>query len=240
MASLVKRTRHHILKPLLRYMRGFVPQKDLLVFESEVGIKYRYGRFNSHQFSEYVLQDLPFSQANITFADLVMPPDLLRNQHTHCSKPILQSPHYQLIKELAQETLTPNSVYITLAASGTLDARLPQSAKLSYLYNTFQTRQTELWQGKTLVIYVTPIILHEKLVYVIADGKHRAALCAYYKRPESLFLRVISNEFVKDPFFNEVYSYTLKMTPTEYSINQEMIKMIKAYQHEYQVTRNRR
>jgi hypothetical protein len=173
-----------------------------------------------------VIQEIPFTATNLDFSSLVMPPDLLRNRYTLCGNMVLQSPHYRLIEELAHGTLTFDSEYITRATLGTLDARVPGKPALEYLASKHQLRREELFSDKRIEIFVTEVVIKEKRVYVIADGKHRAALVAYYNRPESLHLRVISNEFCQDPFFRSVYGFMLSKDPQGYSINQEMIKAL--------------
>lgn len=197
------------------------------VFQTTVGVKYHFIRFDSNRFSEYVIQTIPFVTADISFSDLVMPPDLLQNRYTLCGQSVTRSPHYRLIEEICMGVLTLDSEYIMRSKTGTLDARLPTNPTLEFLIHKCQTRQAEMFSGKTMTIFVTKVTLRDKLAYVIADGKHRAALAAYHNKPESLLMQVISKEFVRDRFFSKVYSHTLNMDPAEYSINQEMIKMLK-------------
>lgn len=47
---------------------------------------------------------------------------------------------------------------------------------------------------------------------------------AYFDRPESLHLRLVSNAFAQHPFFQQIFSYTLGLDSRQYSINQETIK----------------
>jgi len=198
------------------------------VFETQVGVKYRFIRFDSNRFSEHIIQTVPFLSASISFSDLVMPPDLLKNAYTQCTQPVTQSAHYKLIEEICTETLTSNSEYIARSKMGTLDARLPTNPSLETLIHKCQTSQSELFGGKLMEIFVIKVMLEDRPAYVIADGKHRAALVAYHNQPQSLLLQVISAGFIRDHFFNQIYSYTLNMNPIEYSRNQEMIKQMKA------------
>jgi len=210
----------------VRFLRRFLSRKRLVVFETGVGVKYRFGRFDSSRFSEYVIQEVPFTSTGLHFSELVIPLDLLRNRYTSCGRALLQSAHFRLMEEIENGTLTPDSEYISRCKLGTLDARLPFSPELEYLTRRYQLQKEELLQGKTVTIFVIQASLRDKPTYIIADGKHRAALVAYLDRPELLRIRLLSNAFAQDPFFQQVYSYTLGLDPREYSINQEMIKVI--------------
>ncbi|MCG2659189.1 MAG: hypothetical protein L6437_02955 [Kiritimatiellae bacterium] len=205
------------------------------IFQTETGVKYRFSGFDSDRFSEYVIHEIPFVSAGISFSDLLAPPDLLRDRYTTCGQSVLRSPYYQLINEIFSGTLKPNSEYLTRCRKGTLDARLPSDPSLEFLMQKFQMQQAALLSGKVITIFVVKATLRGNSAYVIADGKHRAALVAAYNRPESLLMRVISTDFVRDSFFSKVYSYTLRMDPAEYSINQGMIKVL---QNEHQITKD--
>jgi len=223
----IRHTKCYITRLLQKFFRDFIYSSKLQVFQTDTGIKYRFGSYDSNRFGEYVIQDIPFVSANIIFPNLIMGADLLQNRYTLCGRSVLQSPHYRLIEEIVTGTLTADSEYVARSRMGTLDARLPSDIALDSLIQKCQRRQAELFSGKMMSIFVIKIILGGKPAYVIADGKHRAALVAYYNRPESLLLRVISNEYVREPFFSDIYSYTLEMSPEEYSINQDMIKALR-------------
>lgn len=220
--------RYLITKIRYRFLYRLAGVFKASVFETQVGVKYRFIRFNSNRFGEHIIQTVPFLSANISFSDLVMPPDLLKNAYTQCGQPLTQSAHYKLIEEICTETLTLNSEYIVRSKMGTLDARLPTNPSLEALTHKCQTRQSELFGGKLMKIFVIKVMLKDKPAYVIADGKHRATLVAYHNQPQSLLLQIISAGFIRDHFFNQIYSYTLNMNPIEYSRNQEMIKQMKA------------
>lgn len=208
------------------FARDFGRSLKPRLFQTDVGVKYRSGGFDSKRFSEYVIHDIPFVSAGISFSDLLMPPDLLRDRYTICGQSVLRSPHYHLIEEIVSKTLTPNSEYVARCRMGTLDARLPADLSLEFLMQKYQAQRAELDGGEMAMVFVVEATLKGKTSYIIVDGKHRAALVAVDQRPESLLLRVVSNEFARDPFFRKVYSYTLRMDPAEYSINQEMIKVL--------------
>lgn len=235
MRSFLRQTKRYMVELVERSFPKRLTSDNLTVFETSVGVKYQNGRFDSSRFDEYVTHDIPYESAEIRFADLVLPPDLLRNRYTLCGKSILDSPHYHLIDAIARGRLTSEHEYLTRVMMGTLDARLPKKTTVEFLLHKFQARQAELLRGDTVTIYVIKMTFQDRPVYVIADGKHRAAMVAYFNFPELLHLRVISGDFAKEPFFSNVYSYTLNMNQTEYSINQEMIK---ACQNEPQIAGN--
>ena len=222
------------IRPILHQL-GSAPRRfwdrlnspfGLNIFETSVGVKYKYGRFDSSQFRNCVIRTTRFLSLNITFDDLIMPPDLLRNRYTLCGASILHSPHYKLIKDISVGVLTRDSEYLFRCRSGTLDARLPTNPEPGVLMQECQLRRQDLLERQVMKVYVLEVPLGGKPKYMIVDGKHSAALIAYDNRPECLQLEFVSNEFVQEPFFLQVYSYTLGLDSREYSINQEMIKSI--------------
>ena len=198
----------------------------LNTFETNVGMKYRFGGFDSGKFNQFVEEEFSFESSGLSLHDFVLPPDLLRDKYTSCGHIITESVHLELMKDLAQNELTRDSNYISRARNGTLDARMPFECKLEFLRGTFGARVKALQEGELFTIYVLRVLFREKCQYVIADGKHRTALVAYFQKPQALRIRLISSSFAQELFFRKIYSHVLRLNPTEYSINQEMIKAI--------------
>ena len=222
------RFRHQCLSGSLgRFLRDFSYVVKPRLFQTAVGVKYRSIGFDSKRFEEYVIRDMPFAASGISFSDLLMPPDLLRNRYTVCGQSVFQSPHYHLIEQIVAGKLKPDSDYLNRRRTGTLDARLPADLPLEFLMRKYQLRWADMDRGAAVSIFAVEAKVMNKTAYIIVDGKHRAALIAVYQRPESLLLRVISSQFVRDPFFHKVYSYMLKMDPAEFSINQGMIRVLR-------------
>lgn len=215
---------------LARFLQRFPPRSNqaskLVVFETEIGVKYRFGCFDSDRFSEYVIRELPFTSAGLCLSDLVMPLDLLRNRYTLCGTALPQSAHFRLMEEIENGTLTSDSEYVSRCKMGTLDARLPSNLEPEFLIRQYQLRKEKLVRNGVTTISVIKVSLKGKPTYIIADGKHRAALVAYLGRLDSLRIRLLSNKFAQEPFFQQVFSYALSLGSGEYSINQEMIRAI--------------
>lgn len=211
---------------LRRFIARHIQAPRLSVFETGVGVKYRFGRFDSNQFSDFVIQEVSFKSLDLRFSELVMPPDLLRDSYTLCGMALPLSPHFQLMEEIDTGTLEMGSEYIARRKMGTLDAQLPFNPDTGDLIRQYWRRKKELIRRKTVTISVIKVSLEGEEKYVIADGKHRGATVAYLDCPEYLYLRVLSKAFTQDPFFQHVYSFTLGLDSHEYSINQDLIRVI--------------
>lgn len=213
--------------------RFFSPQ-EISVFETSVGLKYRHGSFDSRRFEKYVIREAPMPMLDLGFKDLVLPPDLLRDRYTLCGHSINKSPHFSLMRDISNGQLTETSTYVQRLLNGTLDVRLPRRRlSLSRLHRKFQVRQAELARGEAFVIYAIGLRNNKsKEEFAIVDGKHRAAMIAYYDRPDLISIREVSNEFVNTEFFDYIYSNLLRLNPSEYSINQAMIRAIQSKNYE--------
>jgi hypothetical protein len=233
MMNLLKHSSRYLPAPLRKLARRVVDRLEPRVFQTEAGVKYRLPGFDSDRFKDYLVREVPFTETGASFSELLLPPDLLRNRYTTSGQSILCSPHNHLFKQIIANALTEENDYLLRTRKGTLDARLPFSPSLPYMMQRFNLQREALFSKKSIVVHVVKSLWQNKPVYVIFDGKHRAALAAAFERPESLLLRVIANDVIMDPFFRRVYAYTLRRDPVEYSINQEMIR---ALQNEPQIT----
>lgn len=203
------------------------------VFETAVGIKYRGIGFDSDRFQESVTREIPLTSSGVLFADLLLPPDMLKDCHTSCTKPLPESPHFRMIQEIMAGKLHAGSEYLWRCARGTLDNRPPLAFSVNFLLERHRLFCRDLQEGKKMYVYAVKIMLEDKKVFVIVDGKHRTAAAAAYGRPDSLLLRVVSGTFIEDRFFQRLYGYTLKKNPMEYSKNQKLIRVL---QHESSLT----
>ena len=198
----------------------------LAVYETSVGLKYRGAHFDSRLFAEHVVDALPLSDCPGGLSRLLMPPDLLRNQFTMCGTPVTESPHFGLMQAIESGTLTESVDYVRRMRKGMLDARPPAETPLERLAGSYQQRKDGLAASHVFEIFVIRMTWRGEPSYVIADGKHRAAVAAALNRPESLFLHVISRDFAERPFFQFVYGRVLDTKSPDYTINQDMIKEI--------------
>lgn len=206
--------------------RLLMKKPQLEVFETEVGVKYRNGSFNSKQFSELVESEGFLSDYKIQFSDLILTPDLLLNRHTFGVSEIAKSPHFRLMQEIVSDTLSETSEYVELSRSGRLDPRSPCAVEIDRLIKTYAERKEELKQVGFFAIHVLKVVIDGEVKYIILDGKHRAAMLAHLNQPQSLYLRITSGTYAQHPFFHKVYSYMLSRDPGEYSINQKIIRAI--------------
>ncbi len=210
---------------LLFHQLTYIWQKPK-VFETDVGVKYKYINFNSNHFAKYTIGK-PFSLPSyMSFSDFVMPPDLLRNEHTFCGQSILKSPHFHLMKTLAENKQIEHTAYVLKAQNGMLDARLPNNCNVDFLKKRYLQRIENLQIEGFLTVFVIEIPSKKRNTYVIADGKHRLALLACLNYPQLLRIQLLSNKFTEEPFFQKIYSYMLNLNSEHYSINQKMIKAI--------------
>lgn len=198
--------------------------RELLLFETRVGVKYKNSDFRSDYFGRYSPQTVDFSAAHLSWDDLLLPPDLLKNPFTNCGKTVLASPHFELMVAL-QRGAAPLA-YMKRVRAGTLDGRLPGYADAAFLKRQYQKRLAALARNGRVSVWVTPIVWRGQPKYMIVDGKHRAALVAQLNRPEALRLQVITHGFAQDPFFQTIYSFVQSLKPDDYSINQEMIQAV--------------
>lgn len=196
------------------------------VFETHVGVKYIYGLVNSVEFDEYVIREEPFATSSITFSDLIFPPDLLCNYYTLCGTVLDQSPHFRLMDAYFSGRELADTDYMFRCHKGTLDVRLPIYPQMGQLMQKMQLRREEILKGLQAPIYLMNIRWQDRSMYIVLDGKHRAAMATYLNHPGYLCVRTVSNAFVQHPYFHKNYSYVLRLNSQKYSINQEMIAAI--------------
>ena len=220
------RSKNKSLHLFRKYFNKLTKTSSFTIFETEVGVKYKHGTYNSISFNDNITTILPFIDTCPSFDCLILNPDLLRNKYSLCGTPISMSPHFRLMEDLENGWLTPESEYISRCKKGIIDARIPFSPDINNLINKHQYQKDKLSINGSLTISVIKVRFNDKNQFVIADGKHRAALIVYLNRPEDLILNLLSNEFVEDYFFTELFAYILKLNQEEYSINQSMIRAI--------------
>lgn len=193
-------------------------------FQTGVGVKCRLGRFDSRRLDDFVEAECPFESTKLKFSDLLMPADLLRNRYTICGVSLMQSPHYRLMEDISSGNLTSESEYVRRCRLGAVDSRPAYNPILTSLVEKYERRLREFRSNQVFEVYVRSVIWRGDWVLVIADGKHRAALAAFLHRADLVRLRYLSKSFLEEPFFRQVHSHVMRLSPSEYSINQEMIR----------------
>jgi hypothetical protein len=204
-----------------------VPGEPWLV-QTGAGIKYIGRGFDSRHFDRYVVRTVERVPDAFSWDDLLISPDLLRDPFTHTGKPITRSPHFRLMQEIRDGRLGPDSEYIGLCAAGTLDARRGFAADPTALTRQFHGRAKELAARGEAAIHVFGPRQHEgREVYVIADGKHRAAQAALSMDTACLRLQVLADEVLAHPVFRKAYGAVMAGEASSFSINQKMVKLLR-------------
>ena len=102
-----------LFKKYFKNLKQFFNPNKFTIYETEVGVKYKHGRYNSNRFNTYIDAVLPFTDVCSSFDCLILNPDFLRNKFTLCGIPITMSPHFRLMEEIETRDLTPESEYIS-------------------------------------------------------------------------------------------------------------------------------
>lgn len=196
-------------------------------YETKVGIKSVGNIFDSTVFARYCTRGVCLENSGLTFEDLLLPPDGLKDCYSFSGRSILDSPHIQLIHDLVESKPSSEIAYLQYARAGILDNR--RKIKLSdvQLRNYFQKRMAQVEANKRFDVFVyQPLPQSNKLI--IVDGKHRVALAACLDRPELLQLNYVTVEPFRHPYFETFYQVILRAPSTEYAINQQVISLIRA------------
>lgn len=170
------------------------------IYESKVGIKGIYG-LKSRPYT-------PISNAvfECTPERIFLGIDYLKDKYTLLNCPLLDSPHYALMKALQGKQDLSQTDYFRRYESGTLDGRVASLKHSSYEYfeKAFAKRVEEISHSNEEPVYVYRI--GDKTY--IYDGKHRAALCALLGKT------IKCQEVCKDQFG---YAYNLIKGKDSYS-----------------------
>jgi hypothetical protein len=206
--------------------RAPVPGEPWLV-ETRVGIKYVGRGFDSREFARFVVHTVAPAPESFSWDDLLLPPDLLRDEFTHCGQSITRSPHIGFMREIQDGRAGGGSEYVRLCAKGTLDARRAFALDAAAFARVFRARCDELAARGVVHVHVFGARrLREREVYVIADGKHRAAQAALGGDVRCLRLHVVADDVLAQPFFRKIYGAVLS-AGASYSVNRDMVKLLR-------------
>lgn len=154
------------------------------IYKTSKGVKGIYG-FPS-------ILKVPIGNNIITLSanDLYLGVDLLCDDYTLLDCPLMQSPHYFLMKAIKEGKAISETDYIKRMKSGTLDARVGAYIKN---YQKFYDKYA-LREGDAESDNYPPVLIYQiggkNYIY---DGKHRAALLAYKERP--IRCQLVDNNF---------------------------------------------
>lgn len=178
------------------------------LYESKVGIKYVMPVY----IPEFKKEGSLFcANADELFLDF----DALRDEYTLCDASVLESPHLGLMNALDNDQDISDIEYIKRWENGTLDYRTPHyvtKSELEGLRHRFHKSKEEVLSD------LYPAVAVYKLGgrYYIADGKHRAAMCAMLGKPVKCML--VGNKYVADSFNQWMYK-RMSLKPNKYRKN---------------------
>lgn len=183
------------------------------LYSTRTGIK----SINQLMQSRVLMEKNPFF---LDASDLYLGFDALKDEYTLVGTGIVESPHYGLMEALASQSSIANTEYVLRYSKGSLDQRsavyLTKKAK-NVIVATFKARYFEVQNGDYPAVQV--YCVNGK--YYVADGKHRAALCAYLNKPIKCV--DIGRDFLSDSFRLWIYS-AMKKNPDEFVSNLELFE----------------
>ena len=153
-------------------------------------------------------------QKNISPNKLFLDVDFLKDDYTLCDSSIINSPHLGLMKALEKGEDIRQTDYWHRTIMGTIDSRQknnPTENEYNKFYITYQQKKDEVTSGDYNPIKV--YCVNDK--YYIADGKHRAALCAMMGK--LVKCNIISSDCMLDSYY--MWNYRKMKDEKGYSIN---------------------
>lgn len=148
--------------------------------------------------------------------------DALDDRYTLVGVDLLHSPHYGLMEALENRKDPAQTDYCRRYQNGTLDTRSPvplTKAVMDNFARTYPKRKQELLEGICEPVQVYRI--GEKLY--LADGKHRAALCALLGKP--VVCVQISPDYLNDSFRRWMYTAMCRK-PERYQRNIDLFRQL--------------
>ena len=123
--------------------------------------------------------------------------DFLKDDVSLIDVPIVQSPHYGLMKDLSEGGDGRSTEYVKRMLNGALDERYELLA--FYLDKNYFRRCFERTKHSLETDSCAEVIAYKKNGrYYIHDGKHRAAMCALFSK--TIKCRIVDFRAVRDDF----------------------------------------
>lgn len=185
------------------------------IYESKVGIKI----INSF------LKNYNFNKLNSIILDknmIYLGFDALIDKYSLCDISLVDSPHYYFMKALYDNENIKNTDYYYRYYHGILDGRRKRKINeddIKHFNNMFNLRLEEIESGNYKPVQVYKI----KKKYYIADGKHRAALCALCNK--KIKCVEISTDFLLDSTRMKIYSM-MKKSKNNYKKNIKLFESV--------------
>lgn len=167
-----------------------------MLLETKVGIKPINQIITSDYFNEKIIK----ISEDIKINQIIAPPDFLKDRYTTIGKNINQWPHYKLIECLDKKLPLDACDYVKRYNNGTLDFRKKAKIFKEWLNTNYQKKLNEMKDGKTFLIKVFNIYDD---IYIVADGKHRIAVAAYFNY-QNLKFEIIQNT-IFDTYFRWIF-----------------------------------
>ena len=178
------------------------------LYEARVGIKYVLPIYDPTFSSN---GDLFYLESDELFLDF----DALKDKYTLCDIPVNKSPHLGLMMALENKDDIRKTDYINRFENGILDIRTPRNVSKTDLVrfkDKFVSRKAEVQDCS----YKPVAVYKVSGKYYIADGKHRAAMCAMLKMPVKCV--VVDCNYLSDSF-NQWIFQKMKKHPELYKKN---------------------
>lgn len=150
------------------------------IIKTKVGIKPVNQIANSDWFNEIVIK----SVTDLEFNQCVLHPDFLKDKYTSIGKNISESPHYDLIRHLDNNSPLDGCDYFKRCHNGTLDFRKKIKISEECLKKYYQKKLTAMTSGE---VFSVKVFLVYNNTYMIADGKHFLAMASYHNYPNLRF-----------------------------------------------------
>lgn len=209
-----------------RYVRNSLIKGEFKWFETEVGLKYENGSFSSNEFAKYPFEQNKEMLTKSMLSDLIFPPDMLKNKYSWAGLPVQQTPHFELMQDLINGTLSANNSYLQHMQMGTLDSRMPDELSISRLKKIFESRRKEFLSNQPITVKTLFLKQAYPPKIVILDGKHRVAMALALKLEENINIHFLPNNYAHHHFFKTMYETLLRMPKEDYSQNQALIREI--------------
>ncbi|NEQ62191.1 MAG: hypothetical protein F6K53_34220 [Moorea sp. SIO4A1] len=203
-------------KVILNKVNGICYKLDIsILYQSEVGIKC----FNQLLSSDILKYFCVGEIKSLQLESLYLCADGLKDSHTLVNTNIVDSPHFDLMKNLKNNKDVMDSSYVKRVNRGILDFRSPR--KVNHNYIAFlKTKYQEKMNSIKIGNYEPIKVFNVDGRYFIADGKHTAACCALIGvEPKVIHL----SKVIYDSFWIWVYKKMLKNS-NEYKKNIEFFK----------------
>lgn len=187
---------------ILKYYCWNIPDRFCHRLNITIFKKTKYGikNLNAGCLTTYAHADVS-DTISLSAEVLFLGPDFLKDKYTLIDRPLLESPHFMLVKTEIEKGNVAETDYYKRLIKGTLDWRycFLKHKQLSGYY----TKNEAMIERINSNDYKPAIVYKWKGHYYLFDGKHRAALCAALGKPIKCV--VISPFIALDGVWNKLF-----------------------------------